>query len=627
MSEAVLSKIMSCPTLPTLPAVALKVLELTRDPKIALMDIGRVVQADPALSAKMLKTVNSSVYGLTTPVTRIERAMSLLGMNAVKSLVLGFSLVESTASVTRGRGLDMQDHWRRATYAAAAARSVAQLTKSCDPDEAFTASIFQDIGVLAAFLALGDKYSDILVNAPMSHAELAEHENALMGITHAAIGAELASRWKLPDPYISAIRFHHASELSPMRSRDMTRVVVLGGQVADTLAIRASARSLGTVTTHLNKWFGIRNCDFKDLLERVNAGAQDLARIFEKDVGQPPDIAMIMAQASEQAMHAQMEMQRESIVLRQQNEQLAVASVTDGLTGVKNRKAFDSAMAEAQARYQPGRTPVAFLFCDADKFKSINDRFGHPAGDAVLKSLGSRLAAALGSEGEIYRYGGEEFVAMLPGAGARRASEIGEKLRLAIESPLMDLAGVPGAPATLPVTISVGVAASDGGAYGDVAAIVKAADEAVYRSKQVGRNCVTVHGQGTLSRPKVPACLLVLEDDPLACKLVQLAMGKKVGLELVVVSTCAEAHARLRGSWTAALVDVELPDGSGLEFIQAVRRAGITAPILSMSSNSAYRDEANRCGATQFVDKASFCRDLAKWVATLEQWANQAQAA
>jgi DNA-binding response OmpR family regulator len=143
----------------------------------------------------------------------------------------------------------------------------------------------------------------------------------------------------------------------------------------------------------------------------------------------------------------------------------------------------------------------------------------------------------------------------------------------------------------------------------------------------VGRNCITLHGHGTLPRPRTPACLLVLEDDPLAAKLVQLAMGKKVGLELVVVGTCAEAHARLGDAWTAALVDVELPDGSGLEVIKAARRAGNAAPILCMSGNVSYRDEAQRSGATQFVEKASFCRDLAKWVATLEQWANQQKAA
>ena len=92
-----LEKVLSCTSLPSLPMVGVQVLTLTRDPDANLDQIAKVLETDLALSAKVLKTVNSSVYGLKSPCTTIRRALNFLGLSAVKSIVLGFSLVDSTA--------------------------------------------------------------------------------------------------------------------------------------------------------------------------------------------------------------------------------------------------------------------------------------------------------------------------------------------------------------------------------------------------------------------------------------------------------------------------------------------------------------------------------------------------
>ena len=106
------------PVLPSLPGVASQVLELTRSPKVSMQDIAQTVVMDPALATKVLRTVNSSYYALAQPCPSLPRAMSMLGMSTVKSIVLGFSLVEMTKGVAGGaQAFDLQAYWRRAMYA------------------------------------------------------------------------------------------------------------------------------------------------------------------------------------------------------------------------------------------------------------------------------------------------------------------------------------------------------------------------------------------------------------------------------------------------------------------------------------------------------------------------------
>jgi two-component system cell cycle response regulator len=117
MKQVTIEQVIANPALVSLPSVALDVLALTRRPGVKLSDIAAVVQNDQALTAKILKTVNSSFYGLPRPCPTITRALTYLGLSAVKSLVLGFSLIDTAR---QSDGLDMISHWRRGIYSAAA---------------------------------------------------------------------------------------------------------------------------------------------------------------------------------------------------------------------------------------------------------------------------------------------------------------------------------------------------------------------------------------------------------------------------------------------------------------------------------------------------------------------------
>jgi len=161
------------------------------------------------------------------------------------------------------------------------------------------------------------------------------------------------------------------------------------------------------------------------------------------------------------------------------NATLGAQSVTDSLTGVKNRRAFDHALHDELARASRDKTSVSLLLVDIDKFKPYNDEYGHPAGDAALREVARILSVHARPFDLVARYGGEEFAVILPNTGVEGAVVVGERLRRAIETAPWSNRGI---------TVSIG--ASTSGNEMDGAALVAQADQALYHVKQRGRNQV-----------------------------------------------------------------------------------------------------------------------------------------
>lgn len=165
-------------------------------------------------------------------------------------------------------------------------------------------------------------------------------------------------------------------------------------------------------------------------------------------------------------------------------EKLAVLAVTDGLTGLKNRRYFDGAIEREWQRSLRQRTPLTLLMIDADHFKAYNDMFGHQAGDQVLVAIASCISAFVRRAGDCgARYGGEEFSMLLPNMTPQDAKEFAERIRLKVE-------GLPSKGA--PMTVSIGVASLVPTGTISVADFIGAADTALYEAKAMGRNLTRV---------------------------------------------------------------------------------------------------------------------------------------
>lgn len=175
-----------------------------------------------------------------------------------------------------------------------------------------------------------------------------------------------------------------------------------------------------------------------------------------------------------------------SVTARQQTAALVFV---DGLTGIANRRRFDIDLDCVVGHAANTHTPVAVAMFDVDHFKNFNDNNGHQAGDDVLRSVAELISANLRSTDVVYRYGGEEFVALLPGATTEDAYDVVERIRRIVERTAFE--GDSCQPSGT-VTLSVGVAARP---ESDGASLVRAADIALYEAKTSGRNRVVVESE------------------------------------------------------------------------------------------------------------------------------------
>lgn len=171
---------------------------------------------------------------------------------------------------------------------------------------------------------------------------------------------------------------------------------------------------------------------------------------------------------------------------------LAVEAATDALTGLLNRTSLETTVPELVALARRNGTPLSCLMIDLDHFKQVNDTYGHAAGDRVLVETASRFAAAVRQSDVLIRYGGEEFLLLLPGTDASGAMIMADRLREALEArPVVYRADPRDAPASIEVRASIGIATWRE-RYRDGAGMIAAADEALYRAKALGRNRVEV---------------------------------------------------------------------------------------------------------------------------------------
>ena len=488
MNEELLQRIRACPNLPTIPSIAMQVLEMAQSPEVDLAEIARIISKDPALSSKILRTVNSSFYGRSQNVGTISHALVILGLQSVKTLVLGFSLVTNLAQ-NKSNGFKHISYWRRSIYAATATRSLAHKLGIVQQEEAFLAALLMDIGMLVLDQVFPDRYGPVNAKAA-SHADLRAVESAELGTTHAEVGGFLAQQWKLPPLLCTPILMHHTPELvSDPALQKLTELVSLGARCADVFVDEEAAQSIIDVRTTLAQRHELSEADADELLADIGKRTREVASLFEINIGSITAYEAILKKANETLVEITLKSQME---MQQQNRELQERATKDGLTGLANRATMEQFLEKQFALVNETGQPLALLMLDLDKFKSINDTHGHPAGDAVLREVASVLSGIARPQNDLAaRYGGEEMLLVLPGVKRETAAAIAEHVRRTIASRKVR-------PSTtgdlvLQVTASIGVAVHEqNGPFKQPAHLVKAADLAVYNAKHSGRNCVKV---------------------------------------------------------------------------------------------------------------------------------------
>lgn len=486
MDQRLLDKVLDCPRLPSLPAIAVRVVELCRDKAVSVRDVGQLLSHDPALSAKILRTINSSYYGLRQPVTTVPHAVAMLGLESVKMLALGFSLVP-TLKDCGGKVYDPTPLWRRSLGAAVGAQAIARRVGLAGADEAFLAGLLQDLGVMAMIATLRERYASLLIAVGPAHHRLLALERKRLDLDHTVVGERLAQRWNLPEALTAAIRWHETPDASPMPQRAFLRAVALAGCAVDCLGQRHSVAA-GRFADAGREWFGLDIAGCRQLMETIHAGSRQLAKEFEIRTGTKGTEADILTEASELLVSLSIEAHKNAEKLEQENRLLKEQTAQDSLTGLHNRRAFDEQIELAVAAVGRGGS-LGLIMLDIDHFKPINDQYGHVAGDQVLREVGARITHVLPRHAFAARYGGEEFVILVHGATAKALLGIAEAVRMAIwDKPVPCDNGL-----ELVVSVSLGVGLMNSShRHRDAGSLVEAADRAMYAAKHAGRNRVCV---------------------------------------------------------------------------------------------------------------------------------------
>jgi len=494
MNDGLMEKVLKSPKLPSLPTIALEVIDLVQQRDVNIKQIASTIQHDPALSSKILKTVNSSFYGQAHTVSTISHALVVLGLNSVKTPALGFSLVGNLSQ----QGDDDFDHmtfWKRSLYAATAAKQLASARSLVQQEEAFLGGLLQDLGMLAMYQTLGRDYRKVLAETEADHRLLPGLEQAAFGFDHCAVGGELADQWNLPPLLVAPVRHHHAPDKAEDEVRDVVECVAVGNHVAELFIgegrdTEASERCFAAIKSTV----GVSQAEAENLLRRIHNQTLEMRRLFDLPTGGLGNPDEILAAANEALTTLSLQQNQVATRLEEKTAQLMDEANTDPLTGVANRRKFNEYIRDAFESCLATKEPLSVLFLDADHFKRFNDTYGHAVGDRVLVKLGEVLSEEIGEAGLVCRYGGEEFAVILPGMDRRTAAQAAERLRVAIgEATVASDEGE-----DLHITASIGVATETGAVFSSAEALVKAADQGVYAAKASGRNCVRVYAP----RPK-----------------------------------------------------------------------------------------------------------------------------
>ncbi len=217
----------------TLPEVTMKIIQLVEDPDSTANDLNKVISNDPALGARILKVVNSAFYGLPGQIGSINRAIVLLGLNAVKNIAIAASLAKLFRGGKIASNFDARELWSHAIGCATGTRLLAAKVGLGLPDEAFLAGLIHNIGIMVEIQARRPKFIQVMEKLEKEpELTLRQAEQEILGANHEQFGSALCRLWKFPQSFQYVTGFHH----NPMDLNEKNRTLTGLVHVADVLA-------------------------------------------------------------------------------------------------------------------------------------------------------------------------------------------------------------------------------------------------------------------------------------------------------------------------------------------------------------------------------------------------------
>jgi|ETNmetMinimDraft_26_1059896.scaffolds.fasta_scaffold33177_2 HD-like signal output (HDOD) protein len=261
--------------LPSFSGVVMQTLQRMRDPRSSPAAIAAVMAADPGLSVRVLKTVNTAAYSMRKKITSLDQAIGLLGLATVESLVLAVA-VKDVLPAEPAPGFDSTRFWRTAARRAATAKALAARLHPAQAAESFTAALLQDMAVPVLTTGKLGKYGSLLEHWHNSNDDLAVLEHAEFGWSHPEVATWMCDEWALPEALASSVGGHHGEVGEGTEGLISPPAVILVSHLREPEERIGSDRLVEAV----NEQFGIGTDEVVELVEDSFEAAEELAALF-----------------------------------------------------------------------------------------------------------------------------------------------------------------------------------------------------------------------------------------------------------------------------------------------------------------------------------------------------------
>ena len=495
--------------LPSPPNIALRLLETLKKDDFSFSDVARVIQSDPALTAKVLKAANSDIYSMPDKTSSIERALAILGVHVVKNIALSFNLADEI-NLSPEHGFNINYFWKRSIIAAIGAELFSNHLEIKD-DDIFVTALLQDLGILILYSRYPDEFSRLIEEKNNTRIPFEILEKRTFGFTHQELCSEILKEWGLSEKIYLPIMYHHDYGAAPEPLKNSSRILYLSHAFSSIFNDIDSFEKIRHFADIIKDDLGISDPVLESILDNAANRIIEICSMFDIPSGDVKPFSRLLQDANEelsglnlsyekllaeykkektQAEKLTRELQDTNGRLNEANFMLKETSVRDFLTGLYNRRyLFDFLDIEVN-RVQRYGAFFSVLMFDIDYFKKVNDTYGHQGGDLVLKALSKKATEMKRSTDIVARYGGEEFVMVLPQTDMRGAVAFAERLRTAIEC--ME---VPDNDRIVKITASIGVATYGPQSRMTINEFIEVADRALYDAKKSGRNRVVTAGR------------------------------------------------------------------------------------------------------------------------------------
>ncbi len=430
-------KLLASPSLPTLPSVARRILELFQDSNAELTELANMLQAEPAVSARVMQLVNSGLYHLSREVASLREAVLYLGLNTVRSVALSFSLLSAFQRKGRGEKL-LELLWRVSLMRALASRQLATRLGGWDPEEAFLTGLMSSCGALLLYQAL-PRYREVLERFERGESELIELETSSLETDHGRMAALLLESWHFAPRMLDPIRscfglLEPAKESEELRRRG--RILRAADLSACGLIVEGFQAQLPWLPRRLSHLTALSDEATADVIrvlpEQFRRAAQVFDIPYDMQLGYEELLTRANRALTQHAVSAERGVQELATRMAEATRKDDDLELDD-VTGTLSRGSFERLLEAFHRQARKTRKPIGLVVVGIENWKSIETKAGPAHAHEVLAGVAHRVAGMIRRTDPNARVSEHQLAVLALGCAPKDLAIVAERILLGLE--------------------------------------------------------------------------------------------------------------------------------------------------------------------------------------------------